>query len=67
VIAIALLTAVLDSTWPRDAGEVTLVSVSALGAVLFRDWLLPFELASLVLTVALIGAIVVAQQEEGEV
>jgi len=61
-----LLTAVLDSEWPRDAGEVTLVSINALGSVLFREWLLPFELASLVLLVALIGAVVISSQEEGE-
>jgi NADH-quinone oxidoreductase subunit J len=61
-----LLTAILDSEWPRDAGEVTLVGINALGAVLFRDWLLPFELASLVLLVALIGAVVISSQEEGE-
>jgi NADH:ubiquinone oxidoreductase subunit 6 (subunit J) len=32
--------------------------------VLFREWLLPFELASFVLLVALIGAIVISRQEE---
>jgi NADH-quinone oxidoreductase subunit J len=61
-----LLTAVLDTTWPRDAGEVTLVGINVLGTVLFREWLLPFELASFVLLVALIGAIVISRQEEGE-
>jgi NADH-quinone oxidoreductase subunit J len=61
-----LLTAVLDVEWPRDVGEVTLVSVNTLGGALFRDWLLPFELVSVVLTVALIGAVVIAHQEEGD-
>ena len=59
-----LLTAVLDSEWPRDTGVVTLVGVNTLGGALFRDWLLPFEVASLVLLVALIGAIVISRQEE---
>jgi NADH-quinone oxidoreductase subunit J len=67
VLVIALFTAVLDSEWPRDAGEVTLVGITALGGALFRDWLLPFEIASVVLLVALIGAIVISRQEEGEV
>jgi NADH-quinone oxidoreductase subunit J len=66
VLAIVLLTAVLDADWPRDAGQVTLVSINTLGGALFRDWLLPFELASVVLLVALIGAIVISSQEEGE-
>jgi len=61
-----LTTAVLDSEWPRDAGEVTLVNINTLAGALFRDWLLPFELVSVVLLVALVGAIVIAHQEEGD-
>ena len=67
VLMAVLLTAVLDVEWPRDIGEVTLVNINTLGGALFRDWLLPFELVSVVLTVALIGAVVIAHQEEGEV
>ncbi len=59
----AVAAAVIDSTWPRDVGEVTLVSISDLGAVLFKDWLLPFEIVSVVLLVALIGAILISTQE----
>jgi NADH-quinone oxidoreductase subunit J len=62
----AVAAAVIDSTWPRDVGEVTLVSINDIGAVLFKDWLLPFEIVSVVLLVALIGAIVISTQEEGE-
>ena len=65
-LAVTLVIAVLDSTWPRDPGKVTLVSINTLGGALFRDWLLPFEVASLVLLVALVGAVVIAHQEEGE-
>lgn len=65
-LAVVLLTAVLDSDWPREAGQVTLVGVGTLAGVLFREWLLPFEVVSLVLLVALIGAIVISRQEEGE-
>src|SRR5687768_103699 len=43
-LVVALLTAVLDAEWPRDTGEVTLVSIEAMGGALFRDWLLPFEI-----------------------
>jgi NADH-quinone oxidoreductase subunit J len=66
LLAIAMLVGIADTEWPRDAGEVTVVSIQTLGDVLFQAWLLPFEIASVVLTVALIGAIVISRQEEGE-
>jgi NADH:ubiquinone oxidoreductase subunit 6 (subunit J) len=37
-----------------------------LGDMLFRNWAAPFEVASLVLLVALIGGIILAREEEGE-
>lgn len=37
-----------------------------LGLALFRDWVLPFEVLSMVLLAALIGAIVLARREDGE-
>jgi NADH-quinone oxidoreductase subunit J len=66
VLAAVLGTAVLDSEWPGDVQQVTVVNINTLGGALFRDWLLPFELASVVLLVALIGAVVISHQEEGE-
>jgi NADH-quinone oxidoreductase subunit J len=66
VLIAVLLTAVFDVTWPRDDGIVTLVDINTLGGALFRDWLLPFELVSIVLTVALIGAVVMAHRDEEE-
>ncbi len=44
-----------------NADVRTSVSLDALGAVLFERWAAPFEIASLVLLVALIGAIVIAR------
>lgn len=38
----------------------------ALGQVLYTDFLLPFEIASLVLLVAIIGAIVLAKKKTGD-
>jgi len=38
-------------------------NVQALGQVLFRDYLLPFEVASVLLTAAVVGAIVLARQK----
>lgn len=62
----ALITMVRQTTWPNDVGQVTLVPISVLGDALFRRWAVPFEVASLVLLVALVGAIVLAREEEGE-
>ena len=66
VLGGALVTAVLDSSWPRDVGTVTLVNVETIGGALFRDWLLPFELVSIVLLIALVGAVILSRQEEEE-
>ena len=57
---------VLMSGWPEQPGETALerASVQQLGRSLFLQWAVPFELVSLVLLVALIGAIVIARQEE---
>jgi NADH-quinone oxidoreductase subunit J len=66
VLAITLLIGVQSVTWPRDDGQVTIVSITTLGGALFRDWLLPFEIASVLLLVALIGAVVISRPEEGE-
>jgi NADH:ubiquinone oxidoreductase subunit 6 (subunit J) len=59
-----LITAVLDADWPRDTGEITMISLNTLASALFRDWLMPFEIVSIVLLVALVGAVVIAHHEE---
>ena len=45
------------------AEEVVASSVKELSLTLFADYLLPFEIASVVLLVALIGAVVLARRE----
>jgi NADH-quinone oxidoreductase subunit J len=52
--------------WPRDASTLTDISFNDIGTALFNRWAVPFEIASGVLLVALVGAIVIASQEEGE-
>ncbi len=61
-----LIATVFLTTWPRKADEPTIVNLSAIGDALFRTWTLPFEVVSLVLLVALVGAIVLARSEEEE-
>ena len=61
LLAIALVNGAPDETTRHGVG------FTRLGDSLFAQWAVPFEVASLVLLVALIGAIVIARErEEGE-
>ncbi len=60
------IAAVVSTDWPGNTEKINVISFQALGNVLFRNWAVPFEIASLVLMVALVGAIVLARGEEGE-
>ena len=66
-LAISVLAA-LATDWEALGAteEINPVPFEELGEALFRNWAAPFEVASLVLLVALIGAIVLARHEEGE-
>lgn len=70
VAALALVSAfatmMYKTTWPRNVGQVTVVPFDTIGTALFNRWAVPFEIASGVLLVALVGAIVISMQEEGE-
>ena len=65
LLAGVLTVAVLDVEWADEAGA-TVVPFRELGARLFRDFGIPFEVASLVLLVALIGAVAIARHSEPE-
>lgn len=58
--------AIVSTDWPGQTEEVNAVPFEEIGRALFTTWAAPFEIASLVLMVALLGAIVLAQDEEGE-
>lgn len=60
VIAIAMV----DADW--NATERSAVAFQALGERLFRDYGVPFEVVSLVLLVALIGAIAISRRDQDE-
>jgi NADH-quinone oxidoreductase subunit J len=70
VAALALLGAffamISQTTWPRDVNQLTVVPFTDIGDALFNRWAVPFEIASGVLLVALVGAVVISMQEEGE-
>ena len=53
----------ISAPW-RLPGTEAVTSTSVLGRMLFSNYLLPFELASIVLLVALVGAIFLAREEE---
>jgi len=65
VLSIFILAAV-GTTWPGQTEKINAIPLRDFGDALFRTWALPFEVASLVLVVALVGAIVLARGEEGE-
>lgn len=61
-----LITMISQTTWPRDVDQLTVVPFNTIGIALFNRWAVPFEIASGVLLVALVGAIVLSMQEQGE-
>ena len=52
-------------TWFDPLGAVPLGTGGALGAQLFRYWVLPFEVLSVLLLAALVGAIVLSRRQRG--
>ncbi|MBI2918728.1 MAG: NADH-quinone oxidoreductase subunit J [Chloroflexi bacterium] len=56
-----LLGVVLSTQWPVQQPGGGPVGFPQWGASLFRQWAIPFELASVVLLVALIGAVVISR------
>ena len=60
-----LLAAAMIKSAPNETTRRS-VGFEDLGASLFTQWAVPFEVASLVLLVALIGAIVIAREREIE-
>jgi NADH:ubiquinone oxidoreductase subunit 6 (subunit J) len=68
VVAAALfaVTAVVTVTsqWPRSsANPIDVPTTELIGLGLFNTYVLPFEIASILLLVAMIGAIVIAREE----
>ena len=52
----------VELAWANDAGRLAQFgTIKHLGAVLYTQWLFPFEAVSLLLLVAIVGAVVVAK------
>ena len=58
-----LLTVALVTPWRQHVVPAVAYSTKPLGYALLTRWLLPFEVASLILLATLIGAIVIARKE----
>ncbi len=54
-----------DTAWSANAGDPG-ISVSDLGRALLSTWVLPFEIASVLLTAALVGAIMLVRSDSEE-
>jgi NADH-quinone oxidoreductase subunit J len=71
-VALAMEATFIFLTRARPAGDVahpaaavnTMTNLQALGQTLFSDYLLPFEVTSILLLVAMIGAIVLIRKEK---
>ena len=68
LVVVAILFALLvqsigETAWAKAKEVVYKATTGSIGDLFLGDYLLPFELASLVLLAALIGAVVIARQE----
>ena len=62
-----LIGVAVGTKWPGDVDDKpTLIPIDLISQKLFQDFGAPFVIASALLPVALVGAIILARQEEGE-
>ncbi|WP_123042279.1 NADH-quinone oxidoreductase subunit J [Cohnella candidum] len=59
-----LIFAIRDADFPTEVGNLPADSTREIGKLLFTQMAIPFELVSVLLTVAFIGAIALAKKEE---
>lgn len=67
VIVVAVLLTIRSTSWPVGQTAVQPFganTVAQIGELMFHQYTVPFELVSLVLTVGLVGASVIARKEE---
>lgn len=64
-IAVTIAVTASQTSWPA-AGEVIRTDTAALARALFRDYVLPFEAVSVLLTAAVVGGVYMARRERGD-
>jgi NADH-quinone oxidoreductase subunit J len=62
VIAVVIAVTVLATTWP-SAGQRLWTSTTDVAHLLFSDYVLPFEVVSVLLTAAVVGGVYLARRE----
>jgi len=66
-LAAVLLFVIADTDWTTVSRDpASFATVSALGEALLGTWVLPFQIASVLLTAALIGAVMLVRSREEE-
>jgi len=63
IVGALIVGAILRTRWQTFGAERFAATTSAIGNKLLREYLLPFELVSLILVLVLVGAIVLARRE----
>ena len=63
IVVVTLIASILTTSIEQTL--LSGVGIQELGIVLFSDWAIPFEIASLVLLIALIGSVVLVKRGEG--
>jgi NADH-quinone oxidoreductase subunit J len=64
LLFVALAAIVTRVAWPVATGEVPADAIQRLGADFVGAYTVPFEVASVLLVVAMIGAIIIARERE---
>lgn len=62
LLFVVFAVAVTRVSWPVQAGEVSPEAIPLLGSSFVGEYLVPFEVVSVLLMVALIGAIIIARE-----
>ena len=62
IVVVTLIAAILTTSTKQTL--LSGIGIQELGIVLFSDWAIPFEIASLVLLIALIGSVVLVKRGE---
>ncbi len=65
VIAAVIAISVTATTWP-SAGAVAWTDTTRVAELLFSDYLLPFEVVSVLLTAAVVGGVLLARRDPDE-
>lgn len=66
VLSGLIIAAVTSGAFGDGPFDIGFVGIETIGIAIFADWVLPFEVLSMLLLAALIGAIVLARREDGD-